>query len=375
MRFCSKCVQSDSRPGITLDDEGVCLPCRVAEQRDSIDWAARRAELDGIAEWGRTHGNGEYDCIVAVSGGKDSTRQALIARDELNLKVLCVSCVGPPEMQTEVGADNLANLIGLGFDTLSMGPAPQKWKRLMRRAFDLHGNYCKSTERALYATPARFAIRMGVPLVFLGENNALTYGDVMAGDGGEGNDIKNNNTLSGGRADELLDDDLTERDLIAYNFPTDEEMAEAGVRIVYLGYFIKDFNNFKNAEVARANGLKGRDVKREDIGAINMFDALDEDFVHVNQFLKYLKLGFGKTSDEVCEAIRLGRMTRDEAIDLVRRFDGRVHDRYVRKFCSYLGMTREEFEDIAESFRNADLWTRDEDGEWRLKNTLWKTNY
>jgi hypothetical protein len=148
-------------------------------------------------------------------------------------------------------------------------------------------------------------------------------------------------------------------------------MESAELRIVYLGYFVKDFNNIRNAEVAVCNGLQVRDDAPEDIGALANHDALDDDFVHVNQMLKYFKLGFGKATDEVCEAIRLGHMTRSEGLDLVRRIDGRCADRYIVKFCEYLEISTEEFWEIADSFRNPNIWSRNAEGNWVLDSPVW----
>ena len=57
-----------------------------------------------------------FDCIIGVSGGKDSTRQALFIREKLKMRPLLVCCTYPPEQLTDLGAKNLSNLIKLGFD-------------------------------------------------------------------------------------------------------------------------------------------------------------------------------------------------------------------------------------------------------------------
>ena len=155
---------------MVLDDEGICPVCRFTEsnRNNVIDWEARRRELEGIIAWGHQHSRTSYDCIVTVSGGKDSTKQAFFARDELGLNPLLVSSVYPPEQLHERGAHNLANLISHGFDTVTMGLDPQTWKEMMRQSFFIHANWCKSTEMALYAIPIHVAIAYKIPLIFLG---------------------------------------------------------------------------------------------------------------------------------------------------------------------------------------------------------------
>ena len=204
INICKKCVAVDTRPGLELDNEQICFPCRVRE--DKIDWSSRRKELDELAlQIKKTQTPSGYDCIVSVSGGKDSTRQALLVRDELKLKPLLVCSAGPPELQTEVGVENLRNLIELGFDCISATPSPNKYKTLMKNSFILHGNHGPPDEMALYATAPRLAINYKLNNIFLGENNALTYGDIGGSLGGDANRIKYNNTLSGGIPKEYME--------------------------------------------------------------------------------------------------------------------------------------------------------------------------
>lgn len=368
IQFCQRCVQPSTRPDVIFDDEGICLPCRYAETRDQIDWEERRRELEEIAAWGRENSTAGYDCIIGVSGGKDSTRQALYARDELGLKPLLVSCAYPPEQQTERGAYNMANLTALGFDTVVMSPGPETWKEMMRRAYLIFANWCKSTELALYASAPRAAIAYNIPLVFYGENPALAWGDFGGSHGGDANQLKDeHHTLAGGYPTELIGDGISEADVIWYIMPSTDEMERLGMRMVYMGYYIEDFNGYRNAEIAIEHGLRTREEPPGMIGDITGFDALDEDFVIVNQMLKYLKFGFGKVNDQVCEAIRLGRLTRDEGIELIEKYDGRCAPKYIRRFCEYIGITEDEFWEVAERFRHEELLEKNENGDWRLK--------
>ncbi len=370
MGYCKQCVISDSRPGIKFDDKGVCHPCRFAEAHKNVDWDKRKNALRAIAEWGRKRRSHGYDCIVTVSGGKDSTRQALYARDELGLKPLLVSCTYPPEQQIEIGAKNIANLISLGFDAIIVGPGSEKWRVLMRNAFYRFGNWAKATEMALYAIPPRVAISYQIPLILLGENNVIISGDLGDSFGGEAHNVKNNNTLAGGDPSVLLGNGIELKDILWHKFPSDEEVARANIRMIYMGFYIEDFNPYVNAAIALNKGLTIRDVQLEDIGALNIHEDLDEDFVHVNQLLKYLKLGFARATDDASIAIRAGRLKREEAVELVNKYDGRCAKRYIVKFCDYIGIDEDEFWRVAESFRNKDIWEKDANNEWILKDRL-----
>jgi N-acetyl sugar amidotransferase len=370
MRYCKKCVQPDTRPGIKFNEDGVCPACVFADTPQKIDWLARRQELEKIADFARQRNVSGYDCIIGVSGGKDSMRQAFYVRDELKLKPLLVSCTYPPEQQTERGAYNIANLVSHGFDCISVSPNPQVWKILMREGFLRFGNWCKSTETALYASAPLVSIAYHIPLIFLGENPAIALGDLDIGSTtGDGNRMKYCHTMKGG-PDVLLVEEIGEKDLFMYRYPSDDEMEWTQMRIVYLGYFMSDFTRFKNAEFGVAHGLQIRSDPPEDIGDNYGFEALDDDFVVQNQMFKYLKFGFGKVTDQVSEAIRLGMMTRAEAIELVKAYDGKCAKRFIDRFCNYLGITDQQFWEVAERFRNQDVWQKNSRGEWELKEKL-----
>jgi len=368
MKVCKKCIQPDTRPGIQFDSEGICPPCRFAEAHARIDWAKRRQELEKLADFGRKHNVSGYDCIVSVSGGKDSTRQALYVRDELGLKPLLVSCAYPPEHVTERGVHNLANLIELGFDCITVTPNPQAWKKMVKRGFYDHGNILKSCEMALYISAPKVAIAYHIPLICLGENPAITIGALeVRSVTGDANRMKHSNTLVGG-PESVKTKDITEYNLYWYRYPSDEEMAWAGMKIFYLGYYVKDFNKFKNAEFAIAHGLEIRHDSAANTGNYYNFESLDNDFSIVNQMIKYLKYGFGRTADQLSEAIRLGMITREKAIVVTRKYDGKCSEYYIKRFCDYIGITVKEFWRVADSYRNRKIWKKNKRGLWQIRS-------
>ena len=371
--YCKKCLTPNTWPDAVFDEHGVCLPCRYFEGLDRIDWAARRRELDDIAAWGRQNSRGAYDCIIGVSGGKDSHRQAFFVRDEIGLKPLLVSCAYPPEQLAERGAANLANLVSHGFDVHIVGPAPQTSKTLMRFSFTEYGNLFRATELALYSALPREAIAQGIPLIFLGENPGLAFGGNAGSFTGDANQQRTHHTLSGAELDPWLRAGVPASHMLCYKYPPDRDVARAQLRIVYLGYYMRDFNDVANTRFAVDHGLHVRtdgDADPNETGSINPADAVDEEFVHVNQFLKYLKLGFGKVTQQPSVLIRLGKMTREEGADLVRRYDGKCGERYIRKLCDYLGLATAEFAEAAERYRNRDLWQLNNQGDWELRYKL-----
>lgn len=376
IQYCRRCVEPSTRPDSIFDEEGICYPCRYIEKAPAIDWAERRRELEAIATWGRERNVSGYDCIIPVSGGKDSHRQAIYCKEELNLKPLLVTLAYPPEHQSARGARNIANLVNLGFDCIYISLKPDTWRRMMRHSFFTWGNLYKSTELPLYASAHRVAIMYHIPLMVYGENPALSWGSAGGSFDGNANRLKYNNTLRGGDLQWLFDGGFSRKDLYWCDFPSDDDIDRTDLRPIYLGYFIPDFNDWANGACAIQHGLEprlGEDAIPEDTGEINTWDALDDDFVIVNQFLKYLKFGFGKTAEAAGAGVRNGKMSRDEAVDLIWKFDGKCATRYIQKLCAYLDISEQDFWNVAESYRNKELWVRD--GEhWRLRYPIAKSD-
>jgi N-acetyl sugar amidotransferase len=368
--YCKRCVTPNTWPDAIFDEEGICLPCRYMEEFDRLDWDARAAELRDIVAWGRANKRGNYDCIIGVSGGKDSMRQAFYARDDLGLKPLLVSCVYPPEQQTQRGADNLSNLVEAGFDLHFVGPAPQVSKKLTRHSFLTFANIFRASELVLYASMPRVAIAYGIPLVFLGENPALAFGGSVGSTSSDGNQQRHHNTLGGGKLDVWLESGIKRNEMNWYQYPSERDFDRANLRIVYLGYYMRDFNEVANSAFAMTHGLKireGLDALPEETGSLNPFESLDDEFVHVNQMIKHVKLGFGKVVQHASVRVRLGEMTRAQAAEAVNKYDGRCSARYIEAFCHYTGIPRATFDDVVEKVRNRDLWQLNNHGQWELR--------
>ena len=223
VNLCKTCVNPDTRPNVYFDSNGVCGVCNhfSKEKKGEIDWSKRDQEIKEIINWGKRKTSSSYDCIVTVSGGKDSTRQAFFARDELGMNPLLVSALYPPEHMHERGAENISNLIEEGFDCLSVSLNPQKYKYLMRQCFEKYFNLFNASEMALYAIPIHVSIAEHIPLIFLGENPALTIGEKHGKLDGDASQMRKSNTIKDGNADLFLDDNISRQDLHFYNYPPD----------------------------------------------------------------------------------------------------------------------------------------------------------
>ena len=173
LKICKKCIQPNTRPSIFFNDQSICGACLWEEEKKKIDWDVRRRELDSIVTTAKSS-NGIFDCVIGVSGGKDSTKQAIVARDQLGLNCLLVNY--QPENITDIGRKNLENLKSLGFNLISIRPNPKIMKKLIKYDFFNHLNFVKASEFPLYASTYIIAEKFNVPLIIQGENPSLTMG-------------------------------------------------------------------------------------------------------------------------------------------------------------------------------------------------------
>lgn len=369
MKYCVKCLQPDTRPGIRFDAHGVCPACNYHASLADVDWDERRAELDEIVAFGRANDHSGYDCIIGVSGGKDSTRQAIFVKEVLKMNPLLVNLGYPPEQVSQRGVDNVSNMIAHGFDCISINPGPQTWRALMHKGFFQFTNWCKSTELALFSSVPRLAIAYQIPLIWWGENAALQLGDlnVMGKSGSDGNSLRKMNTLGGGDITWLLSEEIRRNQVLQYVYPSEQEMDQANLRITFLGYFWNDWSLRDNGIFSALRGLEIRREKPWEIGDPLGVTSLDEDWVTFNQMIKYLKFGFGRIADYVNEDIRNGRMTRDEGIALNEKYDGTCSEKYIESFSRYIGISVDDFWRQVDQAVNTELFVKEGLGKYTPK--------
>lgn len=372
MRYCIRCVQPDTRPGIFFSNEGVCGACLWEDEKKKIDWTAREGELQSIAEKARETANGPYHCAVGVSGGKDSTFQALYAREKLGLRPLLVN--GAPYDISELGCRGIENLSALGFDIVTLRPNPQVRRKIMRKDFFSYLNPVKGTEYPLWASAYIIAAKFNIPLVIQGENPGQTLGvSNFTGVGGDALSILQHNTIASDPLQIYADEDISPADLFMYRFDT-QEVFDRGIKAIWLSYYAKEWSQPHNAAFAISNGLEIRpnDIDPYLLGTYRRFSQMDSgNLVELNQMLKYIKFGFGQATDHACYDIREGLISRDEAIFLVRELDGKCDDEVIESFCQKFEISIRQFWEHTNSFRG-DMWTRTGDGKYCLKDPIWE---
>jgi len=364
LTYCKRCVMPDTKPDLHLDEEGVCNACRSFEKRSEVDWDARYQELLQLLEKYRRRDGSNWDCIVPVSGGKDSTYQ-VVRMLQLGLNPLCVTSTTCD--LTPIGRENIENIKRLGVDYVEMSPNPLIRAKLNRIGLTQVGDVSWPEHVGIFTIPVRAAVQYNVPLIVWGENSQNEYGGPAAA---ADNNVLNRRWLEefggllGMRVTDLVGmEGIEARHLICYTYPSDEELARVGVTGLFLGHYMP-WDGLSNALIAQANGFKTPGCVVT--GSMVSYENLDNHQVGIHDYFKFLKFGFGRATDHACLHIRRGRLTRRDGLDIVKRLDGRFPWEYLGKSLEDvlrpLEMTVDEFIRVCDKFTNKKIFRRDVSG-------------
>lgn len=364
LTYCRRCVMPDTKPDLQLDAEGVCNACRSYERRKDVDWDQRHDELVRLLEKYRRPGGENWDCIVPVSGGKDSTYQ-VVRMLQYGLNPLCVTSTTCD--LSAIGRANIENLKRLGVDYIEVSPNPCVRAKLNRVGLMQVGDISWPEHVGIFTIPVRAAVQFNVPLIVWGENSQNEYGGPAAA--AEGNVLTRRwleefGGLLGMRVSDLVGQEGIEaRHLINYSYPTDEELARVGVTGLFLGHYLP-WDGLANTLIATANGFQVYEKTVE--GSMVNYENLDNHQTGIHDYFKYLKFGFGRATDLACLHIRRGRLTRQDGLDAVQRLDGRFPWEYLGKslddILRPLDISVEEFIRICDRFTNRKIFRRGADG-------------
>jgi len=353
-----------TKPDLRLDDDGVCNACRAYENRKDVDWEARRKELEGILEQYRNSDASNYDCIVPVSGGKDSTYQVVQILN-LGLNPLCV--VASTCDLTHVGRNNIENIKSLGVDLFEFSPNPVIRARLNKIGLEQVGDISWPEHVGIFTIPVRAAVQFNVPLIIWGENSQDEYGGPAAA--AENNVLDRSwleefGGLLGLRVSDLVDfKGIKKSDLLPYTYPTDEELKRVGVTGLFLGHYLP-WDGLSNVLVAQAYGFEVS--SKATLGSMVGYENLDNYQTAIHEYFKFLKFGFGRATDHACLHIRRGRISRKMGLEIVKRNDGKFPWEYLGKsledILEPLDLTVHQFIKICDKFTNKKIFNRDSAG-------------
>lgn len=365
MRFCTNCVTPDTRPDLRFDEEGVCDACYSYEKKhgihdDSIDWDQRKKEFEKLIDQYCSKDPLKYDCVIPVSGGKDSHLTMYYAKVVYGLNPLCV-CF-EPTLPTEIGRRNLANISKLGVDLIHFKRNPIIYDKLILEGFKRIGDMEWGNHMGIWSVPVHFAINFDIPLIFWGESPQMEYG------GGETvSDINKRvfdedwvndyGCLNGLRPQDMVSEEsgITLSDVKMYIYPNKEEVAEWGGVGVFMGYYFK-WNVPENLDIIESIGWSRRRGRIEI--SYTDHEKLDCLSMNLHDYLKYLKYGYGRATDSASMDIRNGVIDREQGVRLVERYDGKYPKECVERFCEHFKMSRNEFDGICCQFTNKALFEK-----------------
>jgi len=369
----------DTKPDLHLDDHGVCNACRNYERRVEVDWDKRKTELLEILERYRSKDGSNWDCIVPVSGGKDSTYQ-VIRMLELGMNPLCVTSTTCD--QSPLGRRNIENLKKLGVDYIEVSPNPKIRAKLNRIGLTQVGDISWPEHVGIFTIPVRAAVQFGVPLLIWGENSQNEYGGPAAA---AENNVLNRRWLEefggllGMRVTDMVGmQGIEAKHLIPYSYPSDAELARVGVTGLFLGHYIP-WDGFSNALIAQAHGFET--YHRTVEGSMVNYENLDNHHTGIHDYFKFLKFGFGRATDLACMHVRRGRLTRNDALEIVKRLDGEFPWEYLGKsledILAPLELSVDDFIRVCDKFTNKKIFQLDSNGALKKdrRGNLTKINY
>ncbi len=349
IRYCVRCCLPDTQEGVGFDEMGMCTACRSSETKMHINWAQREEQLRQILEEAKEEGRkrGTYDIMVPISGGKDSCFQLHMLKKIYNMHILAVTF--NHNWYSETGKYNLWNILErLNIDHMMFTPNREAINKIAKESLYQIGDACWHCHAGVGAFPLQLAVKLKIPLMIYGESVAemdgrATYDDIIPYD-------KHYYTKISAKKypGEMINERsrLTKKDMAAYELPSDKEIEEVGVKGIHLGdyyywdemrqveFLIKEYN-------WRQNYMEGT-YKR--------YKSVECKMVGVHDYAKFIKRGYGRTTDHASEDIRQGLLTRKEAMELIYKLDGERPDQ-LDKYLKMTGFSEEEFHEILEAHR------------------------
>lgn len=377
VRFCKRCVVSNQRPRIIIDEEGICSACRFSyDKYHGIDWEARETELQALLDRHRRN-DGSWDVVVPSSGGKDSAYVAHQLKTKYGMHPITVTWA--PFRYTDIGYQNYLSFVDSGFNNILAHQNGHFHRKLARLAFEELGDAWQPFTYGQMCYAFHIALRLGIKLVFFGENGEAEYG------GDPKNNYKSHMPLEdwamlyfkGATVDNLVDiglkhkdylskEDFDPSDLTFYRPPSVDELSKAEIQMHWYSYYhrwVPQENYYYSLD---NTGFSANPERSE--GTYSKYASLDDRLDGLHFFLAYIKFGIGRATSDAAHEVRDGHITREEGVALVRRYDGEFPSKYFPEFLEYLDIDEEHFWQVVDSYRSPHIWGWD--GEWKLKHQV-----
>ena len=364
MKYCKECLYPDTKPDLFFEND-ICNACINFKNKGIIDWNKRKEEFIQLFDKYKSPNSNNWDCIIPVSGGKDSTYQVYKIL-KLGYNPLCVTATTCH--LSDIGRQNLNNIKNLGVDIIEFTTNPNVRKKLNNIGLTTVGDISWPEHISIFTIPVFFAVKFNIKLIIWGENSQNEYGGPNTAVNNnilDRNWLENFGGLIGLRESDIVmlsDNKITEKDLIPYKYPSNDDIKKVGVIGLFLGYYFP-WSGINNAIIAQSNGFKTYDKFVEGSGCD--YENLDNYQTSIHDYFKYLKFGFGRTTDIMNNMIRRNIISRDDAIEIVKKHDGMYPHSYLNKNLSdildHINMTVDEFNIICDNFTNKELFKKDKD--------------
>jgi N-acetyl sugar amidotransferase len=367
IKFCVKCTISNLRPRISFDSMGICSACQFAESKKNIDWTVRENELKALCDQHRK-GDGSFDVIVPCSGGKDGSYVAHQLKHVYGMTPLCVTWA--PLLPTDIGRKNLDAFVDSGFDLIQGRPNGQTVRKLTRLAFEHMGDPFQPFIYGQTNFPLHISVNYKIPLIMYGENGEVEYGGDMKNANRPTRDIEDhdNHYFSGKPPLFWEHHGITEAQLKPFMAPPYKDIQDNGTQIHFFSYY-KPWDPQENFYYCTEHTGFSPNPERTE-GTYSKYASLDDKLDGLHYYLAFIKFGLGRATSDASHEIRDGKITRDEGVALVKKFDDEFPEKYFTEACEYMGLTEKEAMDIINKWKAPEVW----DG-WnanRLKATIWK---
>ena len=359
LKYCKRCLYPDTKPQMHFDENGICDACIWAEEKKDIDWDARRSDLIKVVNKYKNKNDSGYDCIVPVSGGRDSHFQAHVMKNELGLNPLLVNFV--PIDLIPLGRKNIENLKKIGVDYIEFSANPITYRKMEKYGLFELGDPNWPEHIGIFTVPFQVAVAFKIPLIIWGENPQMEYG-------GSGHGTKLDRAwvekyggfwLDKVKPEIMIKHGVELKDLKPYIYPTEEQIKQVDVTGIFLGQYIK-YDVYKQLEIVEKLGFSRNPEPKE--GTYTNWENLDTKYTGMHDYFKWLKYGFGRATDHASLDIRENRITRDEGLKLVKKHEGKIPTKYLDDFLKDLEITFDEFLTVCDKFANKSLFKTDKNG-------------
>lgn len=388
--FCKKCVMSNQRPistiefkhtieskkkTLVIDKNGICDACKLAEEKKVIDWETRERKLIKLLDKYRKN-NGDYDCLIPGSGGKDSAFAAHVLKYKYKMHPLTVTW--PPILYTEYGYQNFKNWLEIGgFDNITFKPNGQVMKLLTKLSILNLLHPFQTFILGQKNLAPKIALRYKIPLIFYGENES-EYGNPIADNSIS---LRNKSYFTYQNLNDIYLGGLSIKELTSkYNLNLSNlqaflpekttKLEKIKLEVHYLGYYIKWIPQEAYYYAVEHTGFKARPYRTQ--GTYSKYNSIDDKIDDLHYYTTYIKFGIGRATYDASQEIRNNHLNRDEGVALVKRFDGEFPDKYFKEIMDYLGITSDKFMKLCDKFRSPHLWEKTSTG-WKLRHTVDKT--